>query len=106
MSGSLDPVNGDEAILESEWIFTSATTFQEEGAVAFGRSGHRLRFSTFGSAYLGPATEDGRRRGVAIRWVEGGVGQFAGARGLIVSALVVDDAGEVTDHQLGMVDVR
>ena len=105
LSGSLTPVDGDEATLESEWVFTSATTFQEGGTIVFGRGGHRLRFSTFGSAYLGPAAADACRHGSVVRWVEGGEGQFAGARGLIASALVVDDAGEVTDHQLGVVYV-
>jgi hypothetical protein len=106
VSGTLDPATGDEATLESEWVFTSATTFQETGTIAFGTGGHRLRFSTFGSAYLEPASDDGCRHGAAVRLVEGGEGQFAGARGLIASAFVVDDAGVITDHQLGVVEVR
>ena len=106
LSGSITPVDGDEATLESEWVFTSATTFQEEGTIVFGRGGHRLRFSTLGSAYLGPAADDGRRHGGAIRRVDAGEGQFAGASGLIASNFVVDDAGEVTDHQLGLFQVQ
>ena len=54
VSGSLHSAAGDEASLESEWVFTGTTTFQEVGTIVFGQGGHRLRFSTFGSAYLGP----------------------------------------------------
>ena len=106
VSGSLHSAAGDEASLESEWVFTGATTFQEVGTIVFGQGGHRLRFSTFGSAYLGPTSNDKFRHGTAIRWVEGGEGQFAGASGLIASAFVVDDEGVVTEHQLGLVYVQ
>ncbi len=106
VDGSLQPASGDEAFLESEWVFTGATTFQEAGTIVFGQGGHRLRFSTFGSGYLGPAAADACRHGTTIRLVEGGEGQFMGASGLIASTIVVDDAGEVTDHQLGVVQVR
>jgi hypothetical protein len=34
--------------------------------------------------------------------VEGGEGQFAGARGLITSNFFVGEAGMVTDHHVGV----
>lgn len=106
LSGSLHLARGGEATFESELVFTGATTFQEAGTIRFGPGGHWLRFSTIGSAYLGPAADDKRRHGAAIWRVDGGEGQFAGATGLIASTFVVNDAGEVTDYQLGVVYVR
>ena len=99
------PAGGDEAILESDWVFTGATTFQEAGSIVFGNGAHRLHFSTFGSAYLGPAADDGWRHGTAIRLVEGGEGQFAGARGLIASVFCVGADLSVVDHHLGVLVV-
>ncbi len=106
LSGSLHAAHGGEATFESELVFTGATTFQEVGTICFGTGGHWLRFSTIGSAYLGPAADDYCRHGAAIWRIDGGEGQFAGATGLIASTFVVSDAGEVTDHQLGMVYVQ
>jgi hypothetical protein len=105
LSGDLHPACGDEATLESELVLTGATTFQGGGTIRLGIGGHRLRFSTTGTAFLGPVSDDGRRHGAAIWRIEGGDGQFAGATGLIASTFVVDDAGEVTEHQLGVVYV-
>src|SRR5262245_39667935 len=102
VSGSLQPVVGDEATLESEWVFTGATTFQEAGTIAFGQGGHRLRFSTFGSAHLAATADDACRHGSAIRLVEGGEGQFAGASGLIASVFCLRDGLTVIDHQIGV----
>ncbi|MFL5758967.1 MAG: hypothetical protein ACJ8FM_19190 [Xanthobacteraceae bacterium] len=106
LNGTVRPAPGDEATLASEWVFTGPTTFQETGTVVFGTGGHRLHFSTAGSAYLELAAEDGRRHGAAIWQIEGGEGQFAGAGGLIASTVVLSDAGEITNDQLGLVLVR
>lgn len=106
LCGSVHSTGSDEATCESELVFTGAATFQQAGTIVFGTGGHRLRFSTVGSAYLGPAADDERRHGAAIWRVDGGEGQFAGASGLIASNFVVDAAGEVTDHQLGIVSIR
>lgn len=106
LTASLHPSDGEEATFSSEMVFTGATTFQESGTIAFGSGGHALSFSTLGTAYLSPVLEDDRRLGAAIWRVDGGEGQFAGAHGLILSTMVVDSAGEVTDHQFGVVYVR
>ena len=105
LNGSLHPDSGGEATFESELVFTGATSFQEAGTIRFGSGGHWLRFSTIGSAFLGTAADDRRRHGAAIWRINGGEGQFAGATGLIASTFVVNDTGEVTDHQLGVVYV-
>src|SRR5262249_40568826 len=98
----LQPVVGDEATLESEWIFTGATTFQEAGTIAFGQGGHRLRFSTFGSAHLAATAGDAGPHRSPIRLLEGGGGQFASASGLIASVFCLRDGLTVVDHQIGV----
>ena len=52
LAGPCEPMDGGEAVLASEVTLTGATSFQEVGTIAFG-GGHRLRFSTVGSGYLG-----------------------------------------------------
>lgn len=106
VSGSLQPVLGGEATLESELTVTGQTTFQEAGRVGFGTAGHRFRFSTVGSGHFDQAAADGSRQGAAIWRVDGGEGQFAGATGLIVSNFVVTEVGQVIGHHLGVVFVR
>jgi hypothetical protein len=94
-------VAGEEATFDSEVTFTGETSFQEVGTIGFG-AGHRLRFSTVGSGYLGPGADPGRKQG-AVAWrVEGGEGQFAGASGLITSNFFVDEQLGVVDHHFGV----
>jgi len=94
------PESGDVSFT-SELTLTGATSFQEVGTIAFG-AGHRLRFATVGSGYLGPGPGPADRHGGALWRVEGGDGQFAGARGLITSNLLVGDDLAVIDHHLGV----
>jgi hypothetical protein len=101
LTGRLQPASGEAATFESEVTFTGETSFQEIGAIAFG-AGHRLRFSTIGSGYLGPSADIGRKHG-AVTWrVEGGEGQFDGASGLITSNFFVDERLDVVDHHFGV----
>ena len=104
LTGSIRPAPG-EATLESELTFTGETTFQEAGTIVFGPGEHRLRFSTMGSGYLDPLAPDTRRHGSAIRRVDGGDGQFAGASGLITSLVFVSDDLSIDDHHLGVIFV-
>lgn len=104
--GVLRTVVGQEASCEADLVFTGTTTFQQTGTIVFGTGGHQLRFSSIGSGHLGPTQESNHRHGAAIWRVDGGEGQFANATGLIVSNFVVSDAGEITDHQLGVVFMR
>ncbi len=101
VTGRLDTVPGTTATFESEVTFSSATNFQEVGTIDFG-AGHRLRFSTVGTGYLGPATDEGRRYGAVAWQVESGEGQFAGATGLITSNFIVDAQLGVVDHHFGV----
>ncbi len=103
--GTLERVAGDPVSFESEVTFTGETTFHEEGAIAFGANGHRLRFSTVGQGYLGPSPDPARKQGAVTWQVDGGEGQFAGASGLITSNFLVGDDGEVIDHHFGVIFV-
>jgi hypothetical protein len=101
LAAALEPTQGGEAAFASEVTFTGATSFQEVGTIAFG-GGHRLRFSTVGSGYLGPSADPTSKQG-AVAWrVEGGEGQFAGARGLIAANVAVGADLAVIGHHLGV----
>lgn len=102
LDASTRSLRGGEARLEAELVFTGPTTFQQAGTIAFAPSGHRLRFATVGSGWLGPA-DDGVRRGGAVWRIDGGDGPFAGARGLIASAFSLGPDGEIEDHHVGMI---
>jgi hypothetical protein len=104
--GTLQPVLGEESTFDAELTLTGATTFQEAGTITFGPAGHLIRFSSAGSGHLMSSPEVDLRHGAAIWRIDGGEGQFAGASGLIVSNFLVSDAGEMTDHQFGVVFVR
>ena len=106
LSGSLEPIVGGAAAFESEVIFTGEAAFQERGSITFGENGHRLRFSTVGQGYLGPSPDARLKQGSVMWQVDGGEGQFEGAKGLITSNFFVSDGGEVTDHHFGVLFVR
>jgi hypothetical protein len=101
LEAAIAPVPGDPAAFESEVTFTGATSFLETGSIAFG-DGNRLRFSTVGSGYLADGAEPGVKHGAVTWQVDGGEGQFAGARGLITSNFTVGADGAVADHHFGL----
>lgn len=101
VAGDVEALPGDVATLESDITFTGESSFLESGVVAFG-NGHRLRFTTVGSGYLGPCADLASRQGAATWRVEGGEGQLAGASGLITSNFFVGDSLGVTEHQFGV----
>jgi hypothetical protein len=114
--GTLQPSAGGQATFASEVTFvggfessevTSAGEggFKETGTITFGEGGHRLRFSTIGQGYIGPSPEPNLKQGAVMWQVDGGEGQFEGARGLITSNFTLSAAGEVTDHHFGVIFV-
>lgn len=104
--GTLHRVAGEEAVFESEVVFSDAHTFQESGSITFGANGHRLRFSTVGHGHIGPSADPALSHGAAMWRIDGGEGQFAGATGLITSNFCVGQAGEVTDNHYGVIFVQ
>jgi hypothetical protein len=116
VQASLEAAAGKQVTFESDVTFlggfessevTSAGEggFKETGTITFGEGEHRLRFSTIAQGYIGPSAEPNLRQGAVIWQVEGGEGQFQGAQGLITSNFIISDAGEVTDHHIGVIFV-
>jgi len=104
--GVLENVAGESISFESEVTFTGETSFHEEGTIAFGGNGHRLRFSTVGQGYLAASADPSQQQG-AVTWkIEEGEGQFARASGLITSNFLVGAAGEVIDNHFGVIFVE
>ena len=101
----LEDVPGAEAKLETELSFDDGAAFDDVGLIEFGR-GHVLNFRSVGLGCLWPSPEPNLRHGALVREVEGGAGQFAGARGLITSNFFISDTGEVTDNDLGLIFVH
>ena len=105
LDGRIEPVAGGAARFASEMTLTGETSFQEIGTIAFG-DGHRLRFATVGSGYLGASADPARKHGTAMWRVEGGDGQFAGACGLITAHVVLGEDLAVMGHHLGVLVLR
>ncbi|HEY7035461.1 MAG TPA: hypothetical protein VH482_29240 [Thermomicrobiales bacterium] len=105
LTGTLHPVEGGEAMFESEVTFTGETAFQETGTIEFG-DGNVLRFGTVGSGYLGNSADPALKHGTVMWQVRGGEGQFAGATGLITSNFFVGADLAVTDHHFGVLFVE
>lgn len=114
LRSTLERATGSEATFESDVTFiggfeasevTSAGEggFRETGTITFGEGKHRLHFSTIGQGYIGPSADPNLKQGTVMWQVDGGEGQFEGARGLITSNFTVSDTGEVTDHHLGVI---
>ena len=117
IQATLEPIAGGQATFTSEVTFvggfessevTSAGEggFKEAGTITFGTGGHQLRFSTIGQGYIGPGPEPNLRQGAVMWRVDGGEGQFEGARGLITSNFTLSAEGEVTDHHFGVIFLR
>ena len=103
LSGALEPIDGEDALLESEVVPTGETSFSESGTITFGEGGHAIRFSTVSDGYLAPSSNPAIRHGCAIWKIAGGEGQFAHATGLITSNFTVGESGDVVDHQCGVI---
>jgi hypothetical protein len=92
----IDPIEGQDAVLESVVERFPDGTFIESGTIAYGDAG-RISFATLGRGTVGPAPASGWVWG-GVTWViTGGEGRFAGAQGLITSNFAVSAEGEVID---------
>ncbi len=102
LTGGFDPAAVVPVSFESEVKMLESNTFTESGTITFGDKGNRLLFKSVGTGWMAPGPQDGVSQG-AISWViEGGEGQFAGAKGVITSNFTIGSDGEVSDYQLGV----
>lgn len=101
---SLKASEGELAFIESELRLSGPDNYRESGEISFGDEGeHALRFSTLGHGYISKDLDPGLMAGTASWKVEGGEGQFANARGFITSNFTIDESGERSDFQCGLI---
>jgi hypothetical protein len=102
--GIVKPGEGEEALLVSRLVLAEDGSFDQSGTIEFA-PGHLLAFRSVGAARLGRSPDPHLRHGAAVWEVEGGEGQFRGARGRITSNFFVSDTNELTDNHFGLVFV-
>jgi hypothetical protein len=104
LAGNVQPGEGKEALLVSRLVLADDGSFDQSGTIEFA-PGHVLAFRSVGAARLAPSPDPNLRHGAAIWEVEGGEGQFHGARGRITSNFFVSDTNELTDNHFGLIFV-
>jgi len=103
LAGRVQPgEGGEEALLVSRLALADDGSFEQSGTIEFA-PGHVLAFRSVGSARLCRSPDPHLRHGAAVWEIEGGEGQFHGARGRITSNFFVSDTNELTDNQLGLI---
>lgn len=104
LAGRVQPAEGEEALLVSRLVLAHDGSFDQSGTIEFA-PGHVLAFRSVGAARLGRSPDPHLRHGAAVWEVEGGEGQFRGARGRITSNFFVSDTDELTDNHFGLIFV-
>jgi hypothetical protein len=104
LAGDVQPGEGKEALLVSRLVLADDGSFDQSGTIEFA-VGHVLAFRSVGAARLAPSPDPNLRHGAAIWEVEGGEGQFHGARGRITSNFFMSDTNELTDNHFGLIFV-
>jgi hypothetical protein len=103
LAGRVQPgEGGEEALLVSRLALADDGSFEQSGTIEFA-PGHVLAFRSVGPARLSRSPDPHLRHGAAVWEVEGGEGQFRGARGRITSNFFVSDTNELTDNHLGLI---
>lgn len=104
LAGRVEPGDGEEALLVSRLVLADDGSFDQSGTIEF-PAGHALAFRSVGAARLSRSPDPNLRHGAAVWEVEGGEGQFRGARGRITSNFFVSDTNELTDNHFGLLFV-
>jgi hypothetical protein len=104
LAGHVEPAAGEEALLFSRLVLAADGSFDQSGTIEFA-PGHVLAFRSIGAARLDRSPDPHLRHGAAVWEVEGGEGQFRGARGRITSNFFVSDTDELTDNHFGLIFV-
>jgi len=106
LAGRVQPgEGGEEALLVSRLALADDGSFEQSGTIEFA-PGHVLAFRSVGSARLGRSPDPHLRHGAAVWEIEGGEGQFHGARGRITSNFFLSDTNELTDNHFGLIFVE
>ena len=104
LAGHVQPSQGEEAQLVSRLVLAADGSFDQSGTIEFAPD-HVLRFHSIGSARLDRSPDPHLRHGAAVLEIDGGEGQFRGARGRITSNFFVSDTNELTDNHFGLIFV-
>ena len=104
LAGDVQPGEGKEALLVSRLVLADDGSFDQSGTIEFA-VGHVLAFRSVSAARLAPSPDPNLRHGAAIWEIEGGEGQFYGARGRITSNFFMSDTNELTDNHFGLIFV-
>ena len=104
LAGDVQPGEGKEALLVSRLVLADDGSFDQSGTIEFA-AGHVLAFRSVGAARLTDSPDPNLRHGAAIWEIEGGEGQFHGARGRITSNFFMSDTNELTDNHFGLIFV-
>ena len=105
VSGLMEPVPGESAVLESRVERFADGSFVEDGTIIYGSAG-AITFDTVGRGHVGPAPLAGWSHGVVMWRITAGEGHFTGAQGLITSNFTVSPNGEVTDDHVARLYLR
>jgi hypothetical protein len=104
LAGRVEPGEGEEALLVARLVLADDGSFDQSGTIEFA-PGHALVFRSVGVARLGRSPDPHLRHGAAVLEIEGGEGQFRGARGRITSNFLVSDTNELTENHFGLIFV-
>lgn len=104
LAGTVQPGKGEEALLVSRLVLADDGSFDQSGTIEFA-PGHVLNFRSVAAARLGSSPDPHLRHGAAVWEIEGGEGQFRGARGRITSNFFLSDTNELTDNHFGLIFV-
>jgi hypothetical protein len=104
LAGRVEPGKGEEALLVSRLVLADDGSFDQSGTIEFA-PGHVLNFRSVAAARLGSSPDPHLRHGAAVWEIEGGDGQFRGARGRITSNFFLSDTDELTDNHFGLIFV-
>jgi hypothetical protein len=77
-----------------------------QALIRFGDTDNELRFSTVGQGYLAGSADPKLKHGSVIWRIEGVIGQFAKATGLITSNFTIGEKGEVVDNHFGLLFIK
>jgi hypothetical protein len=99
MSGVVETVPGESAVLESRVERFADGSFVEDGTITYGRAGS-IGFDTVGRGHVGPAPDGRGSHGVVMWRITHGDGGLAGAQGLITSNFTASLDGLVTDDHV------
>jgi len=105
LAGDVQPGEGKEAMLVSRLVLGDDGSFDQSGTIEFA-PGHVLAFRSVGVARLAPSPDPHLRHGAAIWEIDGGEGQFRGARGRITSNFFISDTNALTDNHFGLIFVE